>query len=172
MDFIPFHFFYFETIPFVPETPVFDSVLPAKDTNSLIQVMDIICSFTFWDWEWVMRMLTILGKSTSSGFSIIWPRNSPSRFSQRVDISGLVSSRILKSGSRNSGRCLTIWEYGTLSSRLIQETKNWRTNFVLAYILSRRIGMKAGTSNLSLSVTISLSNLSKSSEPFLTFWLA
>ena len=122
------------------------------------------------DWEWVMRVLIMLGKSTTSGFSMMWPRNSPSRLSQRVEISGLGSSRMWNSGSRNSGKCLTISESGTLSSRLIQDTRNCLTNLSLVYILSLRIGTKATTSNFLLSVTMSLRSLSSSSEPFLTFW--
>ena len=98
---------------------------PDRLTNSLIQVMAIICSPTVLDWEWEMRMLIMPGKSTTfshlfthpsphdalpltSGLSMMWDRNSPRRLSQRVEISGHGSSRMLNRGSRNSGRCSTI----------------------------------------------------------------
>ena len=38
---------------------------PDRLTNSLIQVMAIICSPTVLDWEWEMRMLIMPGKSTT-----------------------------------------------------------------------------------------------------------
>ena len=66
----------------------------------------------------------MLPKSTWSGLSVICPRKSTRSLLHMVDISGLGSARMVKRGSRNSGRNRTVHESGTLSSTLIQETRN------------------------------------------------
>ena len=87
----------------------------------------------------VMRMLIMLPKSTWSGLSVIWPRKSSKSLLHMVDISGLGSASIVKRGSRNSGRNRTVHESGTLSSTLIQETRNWRTNLVVKNIYNKDV---------------------------------
>ncbi|CAD6238653.1 GSCOCG00008504001-RA-CDS, partial [Cotesia congregata] len=95
-------------------------------------------------------------KSTLEGFALILRRNSPRTVSVIFLISGVGSSRIIKSPSKISGRIITKSMSGTASRTETQEIMNCRPKGLFM-------------SNIPLSVTMSFMRRSRSSVAFFTF---